>query len=493
MVPFDVPAGITRVRARLCHDQSDLPNTPRATLDLGLYEATTDGVWDENEFRGWGGSSRPDTTITPEAGSTTVGYRPGPIPAGRWAAELGVAGVPGLSEGDPDASVAWRLEIFLSADPGDFDDPFHPSPYDETPALPGPNWFKGDFHVHARNSNPNDATMREVFDYAFSERGAGLDFITLSDYVGTRQWDEIGAYQLDYPYKLVIRSAEVITYRGHINNHGSHRYVDHRTGPVYELRGGELVKIREARPASAVLGAIRAGGGWTQVNHPTIFPSKVPAFALLCRGCSWEYSDEKSDWREVDAFDVQTGPAGTQGQTGQEPGPNPFTPAAIEWWDRLTRSGYRITAVGSSDSHKAQQASLTTAPIGEATTVVWADELSEVAIGRAIRAGHAYVKFFSARGPDLRFTARAGHRTAMMGDTLAAGSADFEAQVLGGAPNPQPRTLSIYRDGIPVLRVPVTDDAFVYRFTAPIPGSYRLQLDRGTAIEALTNPITLAP
>lgn len=497
-VPFDVPAGMTRLRVRLCHDQ---PPTPLAgqiknTLDLGLYQPSGDGVWDAGEFRGWGGSSRLDVLITPEA-STTVGFLPGDVQAGTWAAEIGVAAVVGPDGGNPDARVSWRLEVLYEHRDSDLDEPFAPAPYDTTPARASAGWYKGDFHVHARNSNPADASMRDVFDYAFSDRptGAGLDFVTLSDYVTTRQWDEIGAYQADHPGKLIVRSAEVITYRGHVNNHGSARYVDYRTGPVYTLVDGTLARVRDARPASRIFDDIHAAGGWTQVNHPTTFPSKVPAFANLCRGCSWEYTDGETDWDRVDAMEVQTGPAGYTDPKGNEPGPNPFTPPAIAWWDSLRRDGHRVTAVGSSDSHKANREDLTTSPIGEATTVVYATELSEAGIGAAVRAGHAYVKFFSSDGPDLRFEAAgAGGERAIMGDTVA-GPASLTARVLGAAPtaaSPQPRVMLVLRDGVPMLAAPVTSADFELTLPAGLPGSYRLQLQRGSAIEALTNPITVS-
>lgn len=304
LVPFDVPEATTLVRVRLCHDQPPSPTSGRLrhTLDLGLYDATDDGTFDEDEFRGWGGSSRLDVTVTPER--ATNGFAPGPIPAGEWAAELGVAAVSGPEEGDPDSTVAWRLEIFLGADPSDADMPWQPTSYDTSPARSEPGWYKGDFHVHAEHSN--GASMRETFDYAFSSRpdGAGLDFITLSDYVTDRHWNEIGRFQADYPGMLIARSAEVITYRGHVNNHVSATYVDYRTGPIYELRGDELNNVREAQGASRIFDDIHAAGGLSQINHPTTFPASVPGFGNLCRGCSWEYSDQETDWDSVDAMEV---------------------------------------------------------------------------------------------------------------------------------------------------------------------------------------------
>ena len=505
MVAFDVALDSTRVRVKLCYDQPPTPLSSQIkhTLDLGLYEPSSDGAYDVEEFRGWGGSSRPNVLVTPE--QATVGYMPGAIPAGAWAAEIGVAAVAGPEEGDPDGSVAWRLEIFTGNDPRDLDQPWQPTAYDETPANEAAGWYKGDFHVHAEHSAPSDASMRETFDYAFGPRpaSAGLDFITLSDYVSDRAWDEIGRYQADYPGKLVMRSAEVITYRGHINNHASVTYVDHRTGPLYSYDDSSLKKIREARPASEILDAIHAGGGFTQVNHPTTFPSDIPLFGNLCRGCSYEYSDEETDWSKVDAMEVQTGPSGTPEPVGHELGPNPFTPMAISWWDELRAAGYRITAVGSSDSHNAgRTGGPTQSPIGEATTVVYAEELSERGIQEAIEAGHAYVKFFSSDGPDLRFEARPNDKpgrgkgrgpVAIMGDRLKSSDVTFTARVLGVPSGSEPRVLLILRGGVVVDAIPVTSGDFSYSFTRAEAGDYRLQLQRGTAIEALTNPITLEP
>jgi hypothetical protein len=507
LVPFTVPADATRVRVKLCYDQPNptiaVPGvvTLRPVLDLGIYEPRPagDATFDENEFRGWGGSSRPNVLITPEA-STTVGFLPGAIPAGQWAAEIGVAAVTGPTEGNPGSSVAWRLELYTDALATDIDDPWQPAPYDQTPANPNPGWYAGDMHVHAEHSSPADATMRESFDYAFKD--ADLDFFTLSDYVTSRHWGEIGRFQSDYPGNLIIRSAEVITYRGHVNNHATARYVDYRAGAVYVRNGdGSLSEVRDAQPASRIFSDILAAPatedqrrGWTQVNHPTIFPSQVPAFANICRGCSWSYSDEETDWDLVDAFEVQTGPSGTPNPEGNELGPNPFTPLAIEWFDRLHRTGYDITAVGSSDSHHAGQAqSITQSPIGEATTVVYAPELSEGGIRDGVLAGHAYVKFFGPDGPDLRLTAQpeGGGASVMMGDELVAGGATFTASVLNAKPSVHPRVLLVMLNGLPILAYPVTGDGAEFTFPAAAPGDYRLQLMRGTAFEALTNPITL--
>lgn len=510
MVPFDVPPGTTSVRVKYCWDrpEGDTPGGTGHTIDLGLWQARpAGGSWNEAQFRGWGGSSHPDVTVTPQGfssedeyvadpkghvdGRTTRGFLPGPIPAGEWAAELGVAAVVPADEGDADGTVAWRLEIELSSDPAFAAEPYEPARYDRTPVRRGAGWYAGDMHVHAEHSALGDATMTEVFDYAFrplADGGAGLDFITLSDYVTPSGWGEIGRYQDAHPNNLVVRSSEIITYTGHTNNHASLHYVDHRTGPVYEWLGdGGVAPLRGARPASALFREVRQHRGWTQINHPTIFPSSNPTLRRFCRGCPWDFSDAQTDYALVDAIEIQTGPAdfGTA--------PNPFTPTAIAFWEHALDLGHHVAAVGSSDSHHAGVVdSSTTAPIGHATTVVYAPALSEQGIREGVKAGHTYVKLLGNEGPDLRFEGRtAGGRRGIMGDTLYGSSAELTARVFNLAAESQPHTLQLIRDGEVVQEVPVTATDQTFRFAASSPARYRLQLMRGAVIVALTSPIWL--
>jgi hypothetical protein len=523
MLPFDVPSGTTAVRVRYCHDQPEAPTNAqiRHVLDLGLWDARpAPGVqWAEPQFRGWGGSSHPDVTVSRNGfsseaeylanprlhrqGHTTRGFRPGPIPTGEWAVELGVAAVASQSEGDSDGRVAWRVEIDISSDPLWEAQPYAPAPYDEAPAREQPGWYAGDFHVHAEHSSLGDATMTEAFDYAFrplTQGGAGLDFITLSDYVTDTAWGEIGRHQPTHPGKLIVRSSEVITYHGHANNHASLRYVDHRTGPVYESgENGDLRLVRAARGASALFDGVHAGGGFTQINHPRIFPSEVPGFDFLCRGCPWDYTAAETDYRAVDAIEIATGPAGLK--EDPQPGPNPFTPLAIQFWEDAMDAGgqnaNRIAAVGSSDSHNAGRTPdpVTQSPIGQATTVVYADELSERGIQRGIEARHSYVKVFGNDGPDLRFEAVPpawSGPPAIMGDAVPGGGVRFTARVTGagpGAVRPGSYMLFVLKDGVPLLSVPVTSDDFSFDFPEVGAGRYRLQLQRESAIEAVSSPI----
>lgn len=516
-IPFDVPAGTTAVRVKYCYDPPLGPFT-KHTLDLGLYEPRADRSkpWGPHEFRGWGGSSHPDVIVSPEGfsteaqyklnpkgnvpGKTTRGFLPGPIPAGQWAVELGVAAVITPDLGDLDGKVGWRVEVELSNDPTYADEPYRPAPYDSTPARSTPGWYAGDFHVHAEHSALGDATMTDTFDFAFrpqAEGGAGLDFITLDDYVAGSAWGEIGRYQPSYAGHLIARGDEVITYHGHTNNQVSARYVDYRTGPIYERADdGTLTLVRGPRPPRELFDEVHAAGGFTQINHPTIFPSSVPFFAQLCRGCPWDYSDAETDWSKVDAVEISTGPP---------PPLNTFTANAIALWEHGLDTGNKIAAVGSSDSHRAGQAAggLTPqAPIGTATTVVRADELSEQGIARAVKAGHTYVKLPGNSAPDLRFTAlpavtKKKRAPAIFGDTLHAGGAGFVARVIGGIsrtlPSNGPVTLEVFKDGAPWRTVPVTSDDFSYPFTTSGHGRYRLQVQQGPFLQDVSSPIYFEP
>ena len=546
-VPFQVPAGTTAVRVRYCHDQPELlppnplPNSPKHVLDLGLFEARANGdaLWGPSEFRGWGGSSTRDVTVSPNGfspedvyeqnrkahvqGFTTRAYEPGPIPAGEWAVELGAAAVASQLEGDADGKVAWKVQVELSQSDVWSDDPYASAPYDALPASATPGWYAGDLHVHGEQE-PGNAPMPTTLDYAFAPfggEGAGLDFVTLVDHNNVNAYGEIGRVQADYPGKLIARSTEVTTYRGHLNNQASGEFVDYRTGPLYEATvddTGTVVGVTRRRdpiPARVLLEDVQAKGGFTQINHPTIFPSAVPTFDDFCRGCPWDYSDAETDYSKVDAIEIATGPAGLH--LSPNPGPNPFTPLAIRFWeDAIDAEGLnsnKIAAVGGSDSHRAPRRSelnavsnVTDAPIGMPTTVVYTEELSERGIREGVQDGHTYVKLWGADGPDLRLEARSADgrgKRAMIGDTIRADAVNFSARVLNleraRAARPGAYVLLVVRNGLPFLTVPLppSGDEATFAFPSAGPARYRLEVQRtleGVAsIETVSSPIYHEP
>lgn len=163
MVPFDVPASTTAVRVKFCWDDPE-SGSQRHTIDLGLWDARpSKGTWGPKQFRGWGGSSHPDVTVSRQGfsseaeylarprgdvpGRTTRGFIPGRLRPGTWAVELGVGGVVTQADGDADGTVRWRVEIALSRDRAFEADRYRPARYDGRPARRNAGWYSGDMHV----------------------------------------------------------------------------------------------------------------------------------------------------------------------------------------------------------------------------------------------------------------------------------------------------------------------------------------------------------
>ena len=427
-VPFDVPAGHHPGAGQLLLRRPRRRATDDHTLDLGVYEPRPSGdtgPWGPAEFRGWGGSGYDRVNITPQGfpddahyaadrkapveGLTTRSFKPGPIPQGKWAVELGLANIAGAPRPRRAWAGEWRwtcrprrraarptrrrptTRARSSARPAGTRATSTPTP--STPATPTPR-------------SPRPSTTASA--------PAGLDFITLSDHNTGTGWPEYDRRRADGgvpPGKLLVRSEEVTTYRGHTNNHASGVQPDYRVGPLFERASdGSLTQMRAARPVSQVFDEVNGANGITQVNHPTIFPS--PPFPPgQCRGCQWRHTDDQTDYSKVDAIEVSTGIANS-----------PFNATAIEFWESKLAQGHKIAAVGGSDSHRAGNTpGAFDAPLGTPTTMIYADELSEQGIRRAVEAGHTFVKVTGPSAPDLRLEARprgAGGAAKIFGDSV---------------------------------------------------------------------------
>ena len=150
-IPFDVPDGTTAIRVRYSYDQPGdtcvAPPGPSNTLDMGVYSPRDAGdpVWGIDESRGWSGSAVRDLAIAvngfsdeatyesaPKAlvhGRTTRAYRPGEIPAGEWAVELGLAFI---VSPDPNG-IHYRVLVETTSSADWSDDPYAPSGYSTGP------------------------------------------------------------------------------------------------------------------------------------------------------------------------------------------------------------------------------------------------------------------------------------------------------------------------------------------------------------------------
>ncbi len=450
-----------------------------------------------------GFSSTSDYQVSKKAyipGRTTRAYRPGPVPAGTWAVELG-AGY--IAPGNP--GVDWTVEVTPTDDAGWSDDAFQADPYATNVADANAGWYTGDLHVHGEQE-PGNALAGDTLDLAFGDppSGPGLDFVTLVDHNNNISRRALGALQAEHPGKVVIPGTEMTTYDGHFNAQGNSPLVDFRLGEIKKfvdvngndvLDAGELQDVRGIEDPSDRFAKIQDGGGWAQINHPTIFKDSPSA----CRGCFWNYDDARTDFSKVNAIEIQTGPAGIPANS-PTPGLNPFTQSAIEYYEHALASGGHVAAVGSSDDHQAGGSTGTfDSEVGHGATVVHAKQLSQPAIIEAVKAGHTYVKLFGPDAPDVSMVAGEPGKaplTALPGDSVIAPNMNIQVNVKGaGASPPRPGaySLDILKDGVPVSSTEVSGDSFDTNFQASESGRYGFRLTRTqgsiTFVEAYSTPV----
>ena len=268
-------------------------------------------------------------------GRTTRGFLPGPIPAGRWEAELG-------RRRGRDAR-AGRRRPTRGLAPRDRASRATPR---SRPAVPPGAATTSARAPQARLVRRRPARPRRAlgtrrrhddarsFDYAFSRwpRAARVSTSSRSPTTSTssgvgrdRPLPAAASAQPRHPQRRdhhLPRAHRTTTPRDH--------YVDHRTGPVYDARpdgSADAAPRRAARRARSSTTVHRAGG-FTQINHPTIFPSSIPAFAAaLPRLPVGLQRRARRDLRKVDAIEVNTGPQ----KIGEAP--NPFTTTAIDFYE----------------------------------------------------------------------------------------------------------------------------------------------------------------
>ena len=483
MLRVVLPPGPERVSvAYTWADNSGPPETPltQTVLDLGLWDA--DGYRSATGFRGWSGSRQgrihaDQAPVEVTARTASRGYTAGPIEAGTWHVELGIAAV-------APQGASWRVEVTLECDiatiPRAVPDPVDPRHV----ARHAPGWYHGDFHMHGVHSNPNAPSEAQIADLA---RDAGLDFLMITDYVVGRHWEEWGATQRANPDLLIWPGREIITYFGHANTHGE-------TPQLLEYRHGfEDVSLGDIQREA------KAAGALFQVNHPTLFPG--PVFENFCRGCEFTLGEE-IDWALVDTIEILTGPVLANGSDLGLPIPgqieNPFLQTAIQYWEDLLMRGFPITAVSGSDSKGTQDTPEERARsgYGSSATAVFAAELSRAGLREGLAQGRAYVRTRGAlHSPALTFTATAPDGSEVMfGGSLGADTATLRVRVTGG----QGQILTYYRNGLPMRAVPITADPFEHSLEAgrglvegPLGSFWRIETRDLESRTAIGNPIFL--
>jgi hypothetical protein len=356
-VPFDVAAGVETLTISYRYSGDDGTNV----VDLGLFEPGSLEIGTA-AFRGYSGGAQ--RMIMVGRSSASPGYRTGPLPAGRWHVLLGLYRV---APGGVDVAIdlTQSSESRAAAPSGDKTVAHPASPASQ----PEPRWYSGALHLHTTHS---DGALAPAA-LAATAREAGIDFIAVTDHNNTTHTREAMPHT-----PLHIVGEEVTTPAGHAN--------------VWGLEPGAWIDFRvrpgDAGAAQTINGFVaqaHRGGALFSINHPVD----------ECGGCSWEQAIPEA----LDAVEIWNGSRGPQD-------------AAIAIWDRLLRSGRRVTAVGASDWHRPQ------APIDTPAVRVLSPSLTQAAILDAIRHGRVVIaRDARTEPPSVRATCGGNH--AAIGETLA--------------------------------------------------------------------------
>ena len=397
LVPFQVPTGVARIEVSFRYTGRE----DHTTLDLG--------VLDPERFRGWSGGNKHFFTIG--IADATPSYLPGPLPAGTWNLLLGVAWLaPGHT-----AQYSAHVHFVSSTTPDT-------SGFTSAPLATGDRWYRGDLHMHTAHSDGSCTSQSgkpvpcPLFVTVQAAVKQGLDFIAITDHNTISHYDDERELQPYFDRLLLIPGRELTTYSGHANVFGPTTFIDFRAA------------AKGAPSINTVFRAAHAAGGFVSVNHPG------DPTGASCIGCGWSVSD--TDWDLVNGIEAVNGTD-----------PHHYE-ADIRFWDSRLAQGYRLIAIGGSDTHRPEDRT-----IGHPTTVVHAPELSVNGILDAMRAGHDCIDLTASHDRVIDLEATAGKTHAAMGDPLSARSGDqltITAHVIG-APG---ATLHWLLDGTPRASMP---------------------------------------
>jgi hypothetical protein len=340
-LPFDVPAGVERIRVATSHEDFAVGGLARNVLDLGVFGPPGYDLGNAAGFRGWSGGARDGFVIS--STYATPGYLAGSIEPGVWAVALGPVVVSPWG-------MAWRVRVTLErGQPAFHGDRAGGRPAAQrgpVPARPpasvgGARWYRGDLHLHSVHSDGE----RHPGELVSAARAGGLDFIVSTDHntnAANRVWPVCDTGSL-----LVIPGEEVTTRHGHWLAVGlsAHAWVDWRYGPRDGVFSRFATEVRQA-------------GGLVVAAHP----------AVPLPGSAWEFG-----FAHVGAVEVWNGRWNLDDEL------------SLRIWQRLLRQGRRVVAVGGSDSHSKHQL------VGSPQTAVHAGELSIPAIVDGLRCGRSYI------------------------------------------------------------------------------------------------------
>ncbi|HEY8328381.1 MAG TPA: CehA/McbA family metallohydrolase [Rhodanobacter sp.] len=378
-VPFEVPAGVTRITVQFDYTGRD----ERTTIDLGLLGP--DGLRGQDGLRGWSGGNKQLFTVS--ATDATPSYLPGPIRPGRWSLLLGIPNI------RKDSRASFTANIWF----GHADDPAWQPAVLSPPLRREAGWYRGDLHMHTAHSDGSCASQSgqrvpcPLFLTAQAAVQQGLDFIAITEHNTPSHANAMRELQPYFDRLLLMPGREITSFSGHANLFGTLAPVDFR------------IDGKQVKDWNALLRQVAPLHGLLSINHP-VRPS-----GEACMGCGWT-ADPPVDMGMLQAIEIVNGDdAGTP-------------TSGVPFWEHQLARGLRLTGIGGSDNHQASLASSTAhaSSIGKPTTVVHAAELSMPAILDGIRAGHVFVDVEGSRDRLLELGAQSGRQHALMGDAIHA-------------------------------------------------------------------------
>lgn len=368
-VPFQVPARTQRLSFTFAYTGKD----QRTTLDLGLL--------DPRGLRCWSGGNKNFLTVTET--EATPSCLAGRLPAGTWKLLIGV---PNIRAGQ---SSEYTAKVYFNRSGRVQDEPL---PL-RVPIRNAPGWYRGDLHLHTAHSDGSCASQSglkvpcPVFLTLEAAARRGLDFIAITDHNTTSHYDAMRELAPYFDQLLLLPGREITTFHGHANVFGTEEFLDFRVGSP------------AVPDVNALLQRAQALGALVSLNHPGAPTGE------LCMGCGWNPAPA-ADMTLVQAVEAVN--------SGAEEGRYAGTP----FWERELNLGYRLTAIGGSDNHDAKRPLDKVGSVGSPTTVVYASELSPVAVLAGIRAGHVFIDLTASRDKLLEMYALASGQRAEMGDSV---------------------------------------------------------------------------
>lgn len=357
-IPFDVPEGITQIHFQFdCSPEHPEGHEHRHQLSLMVFDPDGPRL----------GISRPGkegafvNAVKPSPGGLAA-----PIKAGTWTVFVLVYRL--LT---PEHPVNYKLTITVTSDA--IKGKAGKWPAGKVTSR-GKGWYWGDLHAHSIHS---DGSM-DIAELVQFWRSRNVDFMTLSDHDTISGLDEVRSLADDD--LLTMGGMEISTFLGHAVAVGVNKWFEWRT-----VQGKQIPLLEIAKKV---------------IEHGALFTIAHPRNVgePWCCGCRWLHEDMMPG--NALAVEIWNG---HWDQNNEE---------ALRLFYSWLNRDHHIVATSGTDLHHLYQ----TEGAGRAAlNVVYADDLSEVDIVSAIKAGRSYIS----SGPELSFTATsASGIKAMIGDTL---------------------------------------------------------------------------